>query len=345
MAEEANVTAERSSGLTFFPIIMYTPETRFGGGFGSVYTFYITENRPSSIQQILIYTQNKQYTISLRPEVYLKDETYRLSVGIAYQKFPSSFYGIGNDTSNDMEEDYTSQMATIGVNAQRKIFSGLSMGVQYEFAKDDVSDTEPGGLLAGGQILGSEGGIVSGIGFLINWDNRNNILYPTGGSLYQISSLFYQEALNSDYEFASHSLDLLQYFSINPSQTIALHGFLSVVEGDPPFQKLSLLGGSSSVAPNIMRGYYQGRYRDKNMIAFQAEYRIVPIWKRFGLVGFLGIGDVSDTMSNFELDGFKYAAGIGLRFQLNPEEMINLRIDTAFGKDSSGSYIQILEAF
>jgi hypothetical protein len=51
---------------------------------------------------------------------------------------------------------------------------------------------------------------------------------------------------------------------------------------------LALLGG-----PETMRGYYMGRYRDKQLLAAQVEWRF-SIWWRFIGVGFYGIGDVTN---------------------------------------------------
>ena len=63
------------------------------------------------------------------------------------------------------------------------------------------------------------------------------------------------------------------------------------------------------------------------------------------MVGFLGVGDVSDKVSNFEFKDFKAAGGIGFRFQFNRDEGVNLRADFAFGRDTSGYYLTIQEAF
>jgi len=106
-----------------------------------------------------------------------------------------------------------------------------------------------------------------------------------------------------------------------------------------PFQRLSKLGGSL-----LMRGYYEGRYRDHDLIVAQAEYRL-PLWRRFGLTGFAGIGDVADKISRFRSREMKTSAGLGLRYMLIPEEKMNLRFDFGFGKDTSGFYVTITEAF
>ena len=93
-----------------------------------------------------------------------------------------------------------------------------------------------------------------------------------------------------------------------------------------------------------MRGYYDGRYRDRHLLAFQAEYRL-PVWGKFGLVGFAGLGRVAPTLGGLDFSGLKYSAGFGLRFKIAPREGANLRIDWAFGQGTSGVYFTAGEAF
>lgn len=338
------------SGLSFLPFMSYTPETRLAVGVGGIYPFrlagYESESRPNSIMMSVKYTQEKQYEVRLVPELYLK--SYHLRSDIFYQKFPLKFYGIGNDMSSDMEEFYTLRRTKLKMNFQRKIRTGLNVGVLYEFEKTRLIEVEKGGLLAEDAkepILGSEGGTSSGIGILVDIDYRNRIFSATSGGFYQILSMIYRDALGSDYEFTRHLLDLRQYFPIFPSHTLAFQGLVDLMTGDPPFQKLSLLGGENLVRGNYMRGYYLGRYRDKNVIALQVEYRIMPVWWRVGLVGFMGLGDVSDEVGNFEIKDFKYSIGLGFRYQFNREEGVNLKCDFAYGKDSTGFYLGIFEAF
>lgn len=94
-----------------------------------------------------------------------------------------------------------------------------------------------------------------------------------------------------------------------------------------------------------MRGHYEGRYRDIDMLVTQAEYRVVPVWWRFGLVGFVGFGDVSDRLVHFRLDDTKYSVGWGIRYVLNRDEGITIRLDVGYCDDQSGVYLNILEAF
>jgi outer membrane protein assembly factor BamA len=95
---------------------------------------------------------------------------------------------------------------------------------------------------------------------------------------------------------------------------------------------------------NIMRGYYAGRFRDKNQGVFQAEYR-VPVAGRIGVVGFAGIGNVGPAFKDIDFQYLKYSYGGGVRIALNKVEKLNLRLDYGLGEHSKGFYLQLGEAF
>jgi hypothetical protein len=71
----------------------------------------------------------------------------------------------------------------------------------------------------------------------------------------------------------------------------------------------------------------------------------MPLFWRLGLAGFVGAGDVAHSLGDFRLSELKYSAGAGLRFLVSQRERINLRLDAAFGKGTSGFYFGIFEAF
>jgi hypothetical protein len=93
-----------------------------------------------------------------------------------------------------------------------------------------------------------------------------------------------------------------------------------------------------------MRGYYKGRFRDKDILAVQAEYRVM-VTKRIGVVGFAGLAGVFPDFSEFDLKAIKYSAGTGVRYMINKREGTTLRMDMAWGKASFGLYFTAQEAF
>jgi hypothetical protein len=57
------------------------------------------------------------------------------------------------------------------------------------------------------------------------------------------------------------------------------------------------------------------------------------------------MGDVSGSFSSFKLTEVKPTFGFGLRFALDPAEILNVRADFAHGRDSKGMYFNAKEAF
>jgi len=338
-------SGEKTSSLLVLPVVFYTPETKWAGGVGGIYAFRPeasgVRSRPSSIYFSAIYTQLKQFQLELNPELYLKNEEYILTVKSLLEEYPNKFFGIGNNVPESMEENYTSRSVSFDVSAQKKIFPGQKIyaGLKYRFENFKLTEVERGRSLANPETVGSEGGVISGLGFIISWDTRDNIFSPWRGSYWQVQTYFNQPFVGSDYSFSNIKADLRKYASLFSGHVLAVQGLMDYVSGRIPFHKLSKLGGQ-----NIMRGYYTGRYRDKLLVALQAEYRL-PVWGRLGAVGFAGLGDVADKLAHVRFGNLKYSIGAGLRFMLNKTERTQLRLDFGWGKGTSGMYFTAGEAF
>ncbi|MBK7937172.1 MAG: BamA/TamA family outer membrane protein [Lewinellaceae bacterium] len=115
----------------------------------------------------------------------------------------------------------------------------------------------------------------------------------------------------------------------------------------------------------FIRGYFKGTYQDRHMLAFEAEYRLPlwregepsklwQVWKRIGIVGFLGGAQVFHDGDVVKWSRFNLAAGGGLRILLNKSSRANIRIDYAValrddsdgpGKRQRGFYFFLGEAF
>jgi hypothetical protein len=80
------------------------------------------------------------------------------------------------------------------------------------------------------------------------------------------------------------------------------------------------------------------------MVGVQGEYRFPVVW-RFGLVGFAGVGRVSSTISQLNFTGLKDSYGFGVRYAVDRAEKLNLRLDFGWGRNSSGIYFNLTEAF
>ncbi|MGB9893606.1 MAG: BamA/TamA family outer membrane protein [Candidatus Saccharicenans sp.] len=332
-------------GITLLPIIYYTPETRLAFGLGGLFTYrfglFFKQARPSSLFLAAVYTQMKQFSFQLKPEIYLNNNTLFLTGNLLAERFPSKLWGIGPNTEKSLEETYTPQTYFLEVGLQKKFFKSapIYFGLKYHLESTKIVEKDPGKLLDQELLPGSHGGLLSGPGLIISFDDRDNIFYPTKGYYLQLFGFWNDRFFGSDFDYFSVKLDLRDYVRVADGQVLAFQAILDSSSGQVPFYKLPRIGGDS-----ILRGYYYGRFRDKNLLAFQTEYRF-PIWKKLSGVVFAAMGNVAANFREFKWDNLKYSAGFGLRFKIIPREKANLRVDFAFGPGTYGIYFKAGESF
>jgi len=344
-----NLSAQDKDSITVaglnwhaYPIIFYSPESDFAFGALGIMSFRLSDrlnSKPSKIEVYGYYTLNTQYSFSSKPEIYFGEDEYFLSAYLNYSKVIDKFFSIGNDTEEIENPDYEARNTLAQIKFQRQISQNLNAGVVYEFRNYNVVDVKENQYLLAETIAGGDGGLTSGLGFVISYDSRNNIFYPESGGFYELSSTFFTGEIGSDFGYTKTIIDLRRFQKIAGNQILAFQMLYNFITGSSPFYDVPPLGGE-----NIMRGYFTGRYRDKHYFATQIEYRI-RMWWRFGLVGFVGMGDVASGLSKFELSNFKYSYGFGVRFRIDEIELIDLRADIGFGKNTSGIYFSLNQAF
>lgn len=344
---QSDSTQPRNLGVSFsgYPYVYYTPETELAFGVGGIMTFYTAKERALRPSKILLsgyYATTGQYKISLVPQLYFLRNLYFASVTLDFGYYVDKFFGIGSQTP-DIEDQakFTSQSFGAELNFQLPSFFGVAYrsGIIYDFMDNDIVDKKENPYLQNGAVAGSEGGISSGLGLIWVWDSRDHTFFPNKGNFTQIRAVSYFDAIGSSFDFNKYEIDVRQFFALAPDKVIALQGYTSLARGYPPFYELPALGGQ-----NRMRGYYMGRFRDKNYVTGQVEYRAY-FWRRFGFVAFYGIGNVQERFRDFKLRDLKKSYGGGLRIKFNQAEKVNLRIDYGRGKDTSGIYFGIEEVF
>jgi outer membrane protein assembly factor BamA len=334
-----DTTDERRSRWTVLPILFSSPDTGFGVGVLPQVLFRTAPDaRTSNLRADLYYTQEGQSNVTVRAGMWWPGNRYRLGGKAQVRDWPSTFYGIGNTFADSLRESFVERSAQVSAELQRLVRPGVYAGVLAEFVHRSMRDREPGGTLIQNVVTGSEGGQVLGAGVFLSFDTRDDVIYPTAGHLVRLDSRAYGRIAGADFGFTQHRLDARQYVWLYGPHVLAFHGALRVSTGAPPFQMLPGVG-------EVVRGYASDRFADRHLLAFQAEYRVAPLVWRLGLAVFAGAGQVAHDLSDFALDRFHLAGGVGLRFQIIPSERVNVRWDFGFGEDSSGDYLDLGEAF
>ena len=341
------LSSDYKTKYTFLPFAAYSPDTRLMFGGFTIKQFKPQkagkETRPSNIQLTATYTLNNQINLSTIYSILFPDERWIWKGEIGYKKFPKNYWGIGPKTTEEDKLKVNFQNLKLRQSILRRIAENIYLGPQFHFGHqydvnfkntDDIEVDPP-------SVTGAEGSTIAGLGMAFNWDKRDNLLTPTKNHYIELSALFYSTFLLSEYGYQSYQIDARKYFSLNTSgkEVLALQTKMIFTAGDVPFEELGWIGGEV-----IMRGYFEGRFRDKQSIQTQAEYRRI-ISGRFGLVAFGAVSNVMPTLNDLKLDNTKWALGTGLRYNINKSDPTYIRIDYGFGKNTSGLYVTFGEAF
>jgi len=301
-----------SSKIITSPIISFSPETSLGVGIGAKYLFKFKgsgkETRTSNMPVSLRYTLKNQFIFSSGFEIFTNREAWVITGNIKFQNYPRFFYDIGQNTPIENKEEYSSHQFLFEPIVLKKIFLDyLYVGGGLRYNKIYNVKIKEGGILDTEKFSGYKGSTSSG-------SNK----------------------------FKLTRFDLRYYKSLNQSnRDILAFQFLgSFSNEDVPFAELPLLGGSE-----IMRGYREGRYIDRNLLAGQIEYRKTFKNSRWGLVGFVGSGDVFNNINQLRFKSIKPNFGFGVRFMVDKEERLNLRGDWGFGNQSNHLYFNISDTF
>ncbi|NQU87097.1 MAG: BamA/TamA family outer membrane protein [Mariniphaga sp.] len=319
------------------PVIGYSPETKTYLGAVTLFTFNNandTLTRTSNAKIEFNYTWNKQLILESDWNYFFPKEAWFTRGVIHYSKYPDLYYGIGNNTSESGEINFQSNRLIFDLdllkNIKNKLFFGLGIDYKsfsnFEYLNDGESYPE----LKNANNFG--------IKVLLLKDRRNNILSPTKGNYFEFNNSF---NFSSSFYFKT-AIDYRNYFGLGKTNKhiLASRFYHSSIFGNPPFYDYAMMGGDKYV-----RGYYLGRFRDKNFSSIQLEYRTNLFWK-IGLATFGGVSMIYEKISSIGNKSFKPNAGIGLRFLVDKNENTNLRIDYAIGsQNQSGFYISFGESF
>ncbi len=367
-----------------FPAISYAPETKLTLGVIGIRYFDFGKSNSatplSNMEFLAVYTLNQQILIESRWEFFLNESEWRTRGEIFFNRYPDRNYGIGNTASarvmelnEDNERDtlnfwnFNSDRVKFSPVVLRQIKPHLFVGLQYDMeslSSMKAIAKEYEFLNPDAQVIGTMpvAGLRSGIGIQVLYDSRDYIMNPIKGGFAELNLINYGAYLASDFQFTSFSADMRRYINTFKNQTLAVRVYVSKQwpEGEVPMRALSRVGGHKFV-----RGYFRGTYQDHSMTTFEMEYRLPlwpednrsklwQVWKRFGLVGFIGGAQVAPEFGDLSIDKFNLAAGGGLRILFNPKTRLNIRIDYAValaddsagpGKSQSGLYFYLAESF
>lgn len=338
-AEAEEPEDDRAEGeWAVFPFVLYTPETGFGAGAAAgYYRRFDPAVEPSSFLGSVQASLRGQFSLQVAPDVYLPGGR-RIEGEFRVSRFPDRFYGLGPDTPSELEEDFTSRIVVIRARWLEPLGPHVRVGPQVTARHERVVKVEEDGLLDGASIPGAGGSRVVGVGLAAVLDTRDSLFSPRRGGYLEGAWTVHDGRLGSDFDFHRLVLDARRFLPVGERSVIGLHAYAEAAPGVAPFTVQPLLGGSRR-----LRGYREGRYRDRFLATVQAEARF-PVRGRFGGVVFAAAGDVASRPGDLDLSSLEAAGGVGLRYRLT-EEGVVLRGDFALGREGVEVYFTINHAF
>ena len=314
------------TGLVLAGVVYYQPE-------GSV--------RPWMTGGGVLWTDNGSRGGGLFQKAYLGSDRYRVTLAAGQADLNLRFYGIGSDAADRDSFIGITQRPTLYIGSMlRKVADSQYVGLRL---RQITVDTEvPIGIPAYPDLeippLELDTRLI-GPALMYEYDSRDSETAPSRGVHAEATAQWNFDSWGSDRDYAKVTASINHYRPLGAHGVLALRASVCDVGSDVPFFDLCLFGSS-----NDLRGYESGQYRDRTLLATQAEYR----WQfkpRWGAVFFAGVGGVAPGFSDYRVSDLLPAAGVGLRFKASTQFNVNVSVDYAVGKDSDALYFSIGEAF
>jgi hypothetical protein len=148
------------------------------------------------------------------------------------------------------------------------------------------------------------------------------------GGRYQVSLASYDDRDFDRYSFRKTTIDLQQFVPLLHSQRVLAFRALAVLSDTSSGQEVPFYLSPTYGGLNVGRGYSTFRFRDRNMLALQGEYRYQINLLMSGAI-FVDSGQVAPRVGALGWSQFKTTYGTGVRFGHGGAAA--LRFDVAFG--------------
>lgn len=276
------------------------------------------------------------YMLGVRGLHIFPHDRYRLDYTLYFYSFPCKYWGIGYDKGNNdaNETEMNRWQAQAKASFMFRVAPSTYIGPMLTFDFIEGKDIKNPELLEGMDRITRN----TGVGLTFVYDSRDVTTNPKRGFYVNLSQCFRPKFMGNDYAFSTTDLRFNAYRRVWKGGIIATDLRSQLNFGNPSWGMMALLGNSYS-----MRGYYEGRYRDKHKIEAQVELR-QHVWKRNSVVAWVGAGTVFNKFSSMRMGHVLPNFGIGYRWEFKKD--VNVRLDYGFGKSGQSGFIfNINEAF
>ncbi|OEF23230.1 glyceraldehyde-3-phosphate dehydrogenase [Vibrio rumoiensis 1S-45] len=348
--------AENPYAFLPIPIILTEPAIGYGGGFMGM---FIHESKEAKEKRKKLALESVDGGAKLIPPNFTiaggaatENGTWFAGVGhrhtwlndrirylgaLGYANINIDIYKGVDQFSSDLE--FESQTKGYGglQKLQFKVAdTHLYLGISQLWFRTEIGAKEPVVDNVIQTLLGDKS-TSSALGFIAQYDSRDNLFYPKEGGTAKIEYLFYRSAFGSDYEFNTAEVDGEYYFPLADTWTLGVAASYQSLTGEdetlPPLAR-----------PYIeMRGIARYRYQGDYILTTQGQlmWQVTPRWS---LQGFVGAGSATDDAQDLYQET-EIAYGVGFRYMIARRFGLHTGVDLAFSDEDTAFYFNMGSGF
>ncbi len=291
---------------------------------------------PSNVSLFADITTTGFFMLGIRGNTWFEGGKYRLDYKNYFMYQPGGFWGVGYDAGlNNPKSTYTRLEVDIKPDFMIRMARDFYLGASVEFRFDAGKKFTAPQYIPEGQGTRF---IDPALGLFVQYDSRDVVTEPHRGIYLRFEQQFFPRWLGNESTFYRGELFFDYYHKVWRGGILATDLHMQFNTVGVPWTMLAELGG-----PYRMRGYYQGRFRDRGILEAQVELR-QKIHGRNGVAVWVGAGNIFPTFGEITLAHTLPDFGIGYRWEF--KKRVNVRIDYGVGKNwQRGFVVNINEAF
>ncbi len=347
-------TTSKGLHLSIVPAVGYTLQNGFLASLSSNASFYTggsKEQNISAVNSILSVTQKNQFIAGIQSNIWAAQNRRNWVGDYRFLIYPQSTYGLGGQSRVTDESLLKYKLIrfvqSVYFKTKNEVYVGVGYQLNYHYGiQESESMARPESDFQ--SYDGKSQTTSSGISLNLLLDERRNLNNPVAGGQYlNVQLLNNLKALGSMDNWQSLVMDARKYIGVGSRKRNKLavwtYGWFTF-NNHAPYLDLPATGWDMN--GNLGRGYVQGRFRGKNLLYAETEYRMA--FTRNGLLGGVLFAN-AQSFTNWPSNRFttvQPATGAGIRIKFNKYANTNIALDYAIGKGGSkGLFVNLGEVF
>lgn len=262
------------------------------------------------------------FHVGVDGNIFFPGRQHRLHYEISYWRERPEFWGI-DYASCAVRKPIKITRNEIALNAayDYQFAQNFYVGAAVDFAYKVIDEIADKTYLNGQKTSY----ITTGVGASVQYDSRDHVGNPTRGGDVILRGMVYPSFLGTNTQTVCRITFQANYYQkLWKGAVLAFDAYTQINTPDAPWSLREVSGGKFR-----LRGYYEGRYIDNNLLSVQAELRQKLFW-RLGLAAFGGFGALFPSFEALRAEHLLYTAGAGLRLEF--KHNVNLRVDYGIGR-------------